>query len=188
MFENWIESFLGLMNMSAGVIFFTKYMDTQMLACLQRLERGAKFCTNLFTEWNIDFRCLYRALSIHKTECTHVFNATRLDFDPGTFIKLYVENQRLSRQLVQVTNSSTSMVQSPQADPISLYGELVILRRNVPSLWEASMMSEDLPALVSVMLASESVMPASESVVPASESVVPASESVVPASESSERV
>jgi hypothetical protein len=93
-------------------------MDVQMITCLQRLERGANICTNLFTEWNMDFQCLYRTLSMHKTESKRAVDATRLDFNAGIFIKLYIENKRLSRQLMQVGNIHTSSVQSPQADPI----------------------------------------------------------------------
>ena len=145
-FEKWLELLLNVMNMSAGTHFFSKYMDEQMLTCLQRIEADKNRLTNVMSEWNKDFRWLYTVLSKHRNEAKRASDATGLELDATRFIKLFFDNQRLlseksllSRSLTHISDELSRLRSSvPDVEtflPVMpvVSGRVVILQRTPPS-------------------------------------------------------
>ena len=96
-FEKWLELLLNVMNMSAGTHFFSKYMDEQMLTCLHRITMDPNRLTNVMSEWNKDFRLMYKVLSRQRNEAKRVSDSTGVELDATKFIKLFFDNQQLLR-------------------------------------------------------------------------------------------
>lgn len=139
-FETWLESFLDAMNMSAGSHFFNKYMDEQMLTCVERIRNTEYKMTNIHSEWNRDFCFLCTVLSKQRKQDHRVHDATGLEFDPNCFIKLFSDYQHLSILLKSATNElvrlrsgvaqpSTPVFHAVLPQPLS-YGEVFVLQRS----------------------------------------------------------
>lgn len=103
-FEDWIDKFFECMQMSAGTLIFTKYLDDQMISCIQRIEHGVKMKSNINTEWNKDFRILYERLSHEKKSGTWASDITGLDFTHWNFVESVRETRRLRRIVEQLTH------------------------------------------------------------------------------------
>jgi len=150
-FEKWLDILLNVMNISAGSHFFSKYMDEQMLTCLQRIETTKNRMTNMLSEMNKDFRLLYTVLSKHRKEAKRASYATGVELDATRFINLFFDNQRLviennqlSRTLKQSTEELSQLRSlAPDVEPSLpvmpvVSGRVVILQRTPPSPGEDS--------------------------------------------------
>jgi|Laugrefabdmm15dn_1035133.scaffolds.fasta_scaffold00072_12 hypothetical protein len=103
-FETWLETFLGLINMSAGSFFFEKYMDAQMLACLHRIDstKMAKF-TNIGSEWNKDFRILYKTMSCLRSARKNASSATGMQLAEVNYVNMSEEVRNLRNENSELT-------------------------------------------------------------------------------------
>ena len=72
-------------------------MDEQMLTCLHRITMDPNRLTNVMSEWNKDFRLMYKVLSRQRNEAKRVSDSTGVELDATKFIKLFYDNQQLLR-------------------------------------------------------------------------------------------
>ena len=87
-FESWLDLFFDTLQMSAGSLVFTEYLGEQMITCIDRILRSQKLRTNLFADWNKDFKLLYQNLVKTKEEPQRVLNITGIRFTADNFIDL----------------------------------------------------------------------------------------------------
>ncbi len=130
---------LDVMNISAGSHFFSKYMDEQMLTCLQRIEMTKNKRTNIFSEWNKDFRLLCTVLSKHRNEAKRASDSTGLELDATRFVKLFFDNQQLvsanNQLLRQLTTAADelsrlrSLVPDTETFVPDIHSRVVLLQR-----------------------------------------------------------
>ena len=99
--EVWLEAFLETLNISGGVCRFTSFMDSSMVACIDRIEQHSKdgCFGNLLNPHNRDFYRLYvlkrSVLHGHADARMH----TGMDLTVANMAQLYIHQSEMASAL-----------------------------------------------------------------------------------------
>lgn len=128
-FEDWLDAFFGMLNISAGLNVFQQYMGTQMICCMTRIHLGKKIVSNLFAIRNRDFLMLYKHLRQSHVDKNRVREFTRTEFTADNFINAFVQ-EVLRRDGVINSNNRLRRIPDSQ-DHEYVYGFRVFGARQV---------------------------------------------------------
>ena len=85
-FQNWFETFLSLLQVSADCLTLPGYMSAQMTTCFDRILNAKNVTSNV--RENKDFFRLYQQTLNHRMEESQVFLATGMHYSSSNFINL----------------------------------------------------------------------------------------------------